>query len=87
MTLNTNTVSLPTRGEWIEITASYVLSTTSYRLSPHGESGLKFILNLAYAILVESLPTRGEWIEILSKVTKENFVNATLKVYHIPAKK
>ena len=37
-------VSLPTRGEWIEINCTWATMTEQKRLSPHGESGLKFII-------------------------------------------
>ncbi len=36
-------MSLPAWGEWIEIIIHRILSRAAKRLSPHGESGLKYI--------------------------------------------
>lgn len=39
-------LSLPMRGEWIEIEDSCAECWRAYRLSPCGESGLKFVLSM-----------------------------------------
>ncbi len=57
-------LSLPTRGEWIEISVQGWGNYDYLRLSPHGESGLKSILSSLAEVCLLSLPTRGEWIEI-----------------------
>ena len=40
------------------------MNVLSNSLSPHGESGLKFLLLLSFTASEASLPARGEWIEI-----------------------
>ena len=57
-------VSLPMRGEWIEIYDSLKRNTYVQGLSPCGESGLKCQLTADVLIHRVSLPMRGEWIEI-----------------------
>ena len=57
-------MSLPTRGEWIEILFTD-FKKLELSLSPHGESGLKYPKPQLIQFLSKSLPTRGEWIEIL----------------------
>ena len=60
-------VSLPTQGEWIEITCCLSRHVSGLRLSQHRESGLKFKDNVRVWILKTSLPTQGEWIEIAAR--------------------
>ena len=57
-------LSLPMRGEWIEIAAFRRQQAQQYRLSPCGESGLKSCPYQDQRARVQSLPMRGEWIEI-----------------------
>ena len=38
--------------------------TSAPSRSPHGERGLKSVMNALYAILPRSLPARGAWVEI-----------------------
>ena len=57
-------LSLPMRGEWIEITECGVMCYLAGSLSPCGESGLKFVVRHLPGLLHLSLPMRGEWIEI-----------------------
>ena len=53
------------RGEWIEIFTLLGGCGGLYRLSPCGESGLKFADRRPdFAIAGVSLPMRGEWIEM-----------------------
>ena len=59
-----NILSLPTRGEWIEIVRHQCKDSVNRCLSPHGESGLKYKYMARMCLTVLSLPTRGEWIEI-----------------------
>jgi len=56
--------SLPAWGEWIEIFARVDNSSFVCCLSPHGESGLKWIHLEKRPHRFESLPAWGEWIEI-----------------------
>ena len=56
--------SLPVWGEWIEILPSRQTPWNLPRLSPCGESGLKYFYNLDEAEKYWSLPVWGEWIEI-----------------------
>ena len=67
MTLSTTNLpslsSLPMRGEWIEI-AGRPPAPRKTRLSPCGESGLKYFGAEVLLPRLESLPMRGEWIEM-----------------------
>ena len=56
-------LSLPTRGEWIEIPGN-CRETKGQGLSPRGESGLKYLGIAEKPKDKGSLPTRGEWIEM-----------------------
>ena len=58
--------SLPMRGEWIEIATFGGSFPAAMRLSPCGESGLKWGSDSALPASNRSLPMRGEWIEISS---------------------
>ena len=53
------------RGEWIEISASWVDWGSGHSLSPCGESGLKFLGGRVFRQVFASLPMRGEWIEMI----------------------
>ena len=55
--------SLPMRGEWIEI-GNHSTNFYPSRLSPCGESGLKYVDMVGRQLADQSLPMRGEWIEI-----------------------
>ena len=57
-------MSLPARGEWIEIYLSSWYLMVAGCLSPHGESGLKLTGLQDPQTTGQSLPARGEWIEI-----------------------
>ena len=52
------------RGEWIEIPTRPWPSREKERLSPCGESGLKWFGRQVGNLIPQSLPMRGEWIEI-----------------------
>jgi len=52
-------MSLPTRGEWIEISAAALSFSRCSSLSPHGESGLKSE-NPVVDIEIPSLSPHGE---------------------------
>ena len=52
------------RGEWIEIRPPCHAETCPWRLSPCGESGLKWVWWMWYTKPGRSLPMRGEWIEM-----------------------
>ena len=56
--------SHPTRGEWIEMYSLTTLLFLLLSLTPHGVSGLKFLLLAIRSFEVMSHPTRGEWIEM-----------------------
>ena len=56
--------SLPTRGGWIEIRSCRRSAGSVYRPSPHGEGGLKFMMQRRKSRNMQSLPTRGGWIEM-----------------------
>ena len=64
--------SLPVWGEWIEISVSTRFSGSARRLSPCGESGLKFPLPGRFAPCSRSLPVWGEWIEIAPGKRRRN---------------
>ena len=64
-----NTMSLPMRGEWIEIGRAADRRDLLKRLSPCGESGLKWKPARFISRKYSSLPMRGEWIEIYSVAT------------------
>ena len=53
------------RGEWIEMLSTQ-LSVITPRLSPCGESGLKYLVRGSGNGQELSLPMRGEWIEMPS---------------------
>ena len=57
-------LSLPAWGEWIEILIELRLFSNAFRLSPHGESGLKSWYFRQDRLHTSSLPAWGEWIEI-----------------------
>ena len=57
-------LSLPSRGAWIEIEAAAGRPADSAGRSPHGERGLKFHLLPADGAEGGSLPSRGAWIEM-----------------------
>ena len=58
------TMSLPTRGAWIEIGGTAAGGDYVGSRSPHGERGLKCGVLSLVVTHVKSLPTRGAWIEI-----------------------
>ena len=51
-------------GEWIEMETVHVAGREEQRLSPCGESGLKFLPAFRRFRPHMSLPVWGEWIEI-----------------------
>ena len=57
-------VSLPTRGGWIEMTDIKTSKTPTGCPSPHGEGGLKLGGIIKAGAVILSLPTRGGWIEM-----------------------
>ena len=57
-------LSLPMRGEWIEIVRTHGFAPAPARLSPCGESGLKCGHGCGQIPGAASLPMRGEWIEM-----------------------
>ena len=57
-------MSLPMRGEWIEMQISCETGDGRISLSPCGESGLKYEDVDSEGEVRRSLPMRGEWIEI-----------------------
>ena len=57
-------MSHPSRGEWIEIYGDIGLTYGGVRLTPHGVSGLKWLLIIFVGVIRWSHPSRGEWIEI-----------------------
>ena len=57
-------LSLPLRGEWIEIDVAEFLGVSERSLSLCGESGLKWEIGIFAKNANGSLPLRGEWIEI-----------------------
>ena len=65
-------LSLPMRGEWIEMAARWKPTTASRCLSPCGESGLKCLSRPDRKLDQLSLPMRGEWIEIIAVIQEEN---------------
>ena len=71
-------LSLPMRGEWIEIISAPFLGWTCHRLSPCGESGLKSVIPSGINVVALSLPMRGEWIEIADGISP------TLNTWSLP---
>jgi len=52
---------------------NYYQNKKSRRLSPHGESGLKFGHRRYILQLLQSLPAWGEWIEIFVMQSYQGF--------------
>ena len=59
----TTTVSLPTRGAWIETAGIDRGDNERAGRSPRGERGLKQQFGIEGHKTISSLPTRGAWIE------------------------
>ena len=57
-------MSLPSRGAWIEIKSVCIIGLLVASRSPHGERGLKLCRKGVTLLVVLSLPSRGAWIEI-----------------------
>ena len=57
-------MSLPLRGAWIEILPDSAKQVFTYRRSPCGGRGLKYVPYHVYRRVLRSLPLRGAWIEI-----------------------
>ena len=55
--------SLPSRGAWIDIPWRWTGTIRTSR-SPHGERGLKYLIQQEKNAISTSLPSRGAWIEI-----------------------
>ena len=59
-------LSLPMRGEWIEMIWQHTLITFVMSLPMRGE-WIEIVSMLSVGLIFESLPMRGEWIEIFCK--------------------